>query len=286
MNLRIATADGLVEPGSRAPVTGPVRVFGDVLIAGDRELLWYGDAGWTRVGEAPGLRCAVDAPGGVLAGTEGAHLLRLRANDLVRLPGFETAPGRDEWYTPWGGPPEVRSLACTPDNVLFANVHVGGILRSDDAGRSWTPTVDVDLDVHQVRSVWGRDDLLVAAAAVGLLISADGGHSWRVHAEGLDGTYCRAVAAPDAAILVSASEGPRGRRSAIYRTDPQAERPFERVSDWMDANVDTHALDGIGEHVAFGTATGEVWESTDTGTTWSRTHTKLATVTSLSLVPG
>lgn len=284
MNLRIATADGLFESGSRATVNGPVRVFGDVLIAGDRDLLWHGDAGWVRVGDAPGLRCAVDAPGGVLVGTEGAHLLRLHAADLQRVPGFEQVTGRHEWYTPWGGPPEVRSLACTADNVLFANVHVGGIARSDDGGRTWTPTVDIHLDVHQVRSVWGRGDLVVAAAAVGLLVSTDGGTRWRVHADGLDGTYCRAVAVPDGAILVSASEGPRGHRAAIYRTSIHADRPFERVTDWMEGNVDSHALDGIGETIVYGTPSGDVWESVDTGTTWHRTHHRLPSVTSLSLL--
>ncbi len=285
MKVRIATADGLIEPGSRASIDGPVRVFGDVLVGGDRELYWHGEAGWTRVGEAPGLRCAVDAPGGILAGTEGGHLLRLRANDLVRLAGFDDARGRDQWHTPWGGPPEVRSLACTPDNILLANVHVGGILRSEDAGRTWRPTVDIEADVHQVRSVWGRSDLVVAASGIGLLISADAGQTWRVHADGLEGSYCRAVAAPDAAILVSASEGPRGRRAAIYRTSLAADRPFERISEWLDGNIDTHALDGFAEHVMYGTPHGEVWESTDTGTTWSRTHQKLASVTSISLVP-
>lgn len=284
MDLRIATASGLVADDSRALPAGPARVFGDALIVGDRDLFWHAESGWTKVGAAPGLRCAVDAPGGLVVGTEGAHLLRRRGDGLVRIDGFETVPGRDEWYTPWGGPPEVRSLACTADNVLLANVHVGGIARSDDAGRNWTATIDLHADVHQVRSVWGRGDLVVAAAAVGLCISVDGGRTWRVHDDGLDHTYCRAVAVPDAAILVSASEGPRGRHSAIYRTSIHADRPFERVTDWMTGNVDTAALDGMGERVVYGTAGGEVWESTDSGTTWEQRHKGLAPVTSLSLV--
>ena len=284
MNLRIATAAGLVDPGSRAPADGPVRVFGDALIAGDRRLFWHGDAGWTEIGQAPGLRCAVDAPGGLVVGTEGAHLLRLGPTGLTRIDTFETVEGRDEWYTPWGGPPEVRSLACTADNVLLANVHVGGIARSDDSGRTWTQTIDIHFDVHQVRSIWGRGDLVVAAAAVGLCISRDGGRTWRVRAEGLDHTYCRAVAVPDEAILVSASEGPRGKQAAIYRTSIHGDTPFERVTDWMTGNIDTAALDGFGTQAAFGTASGDVWQSDDSGATWSRTHHGLAPVTSLSIV--
>jgi len=285
MNLRIATAAGLVDPGSGAPADGPVRVFGDALIVGDHRLFWHGEAGWYEIGQAHGLRCAVDAPGGLVVGTEGAHLLRLGPTGLTRIEAFETMEGRDDWYTPWGGPPEVRSLACTADNVLLANVHVGGIARSDDSGRTWKPTMDIHFDVHQVRSIWGRGDLVVAAAAVGLCISRDGGVTWRVSAEGLDHTYCRAVAVPDEAILVSASEGPRGKQSAVYRTSIHGDTPFERVTDWMVGNVDTAALDGFGTQAAFGTASGEVWQSSDSGATWSRTHHGLAPVTSLSLLP-
>jgi len=284
MRVRIATADGLIDP-SGATVPGPVRVFGDVLISGDRDLLWFGDRGWTRIGSFPGLRCAVDAPGGVLVGTDGAHLLQLGAGGLERIESFETMDGRDEWYTPWGGPPEVRSVACTPDNVLLANVHVGGIARSDDSGRTWVPTIDIGADVHQVRSVWGRQDLVVAAAAVGLCISTDSGMTWRVQSEGLDLTYCRAVAVPDAAILVAASDGPRARRSAIFRTSIHADTPFERVTDWLDAPVDSHALDGLGDDAVFGTSAGEVWQSEDAGRSWTRTDRNLAGVTSLSLLP-
>ena len=53
----------------------------------------------------------------------------------------------------------------------------------------------------------------------------------------------------------------------------------------MSGNIDTAALDGFGTQAAFGTASGEVWQSDDSGATWSRTHHGLAPVTSLSLVP-
>ena len=287
MNQRIATAEGLIETaiGSAPTVPGPVRIFGDIAVAGGRRVLWHGEQGWVEIGNAGGVVCAVDAPGGVIVGTEGAHLLRHTPSGLEAIRGFDTMDGRDDWHTPWGGPPEVRSLACTPDNVLFANVHVGGIARSDDGGRTWNPTVDIEHDVHQVRSVWGRADLIVAATAIGLLISTDAGLNWRVHVRGLHATYCRAVAVPDESILISASEGPRGHQSAIYRTNIHATERFERVTDWIDGNVDSHALDGFGAHAVFGTPRGEVYESADAGATWSRSRQGLAPVTSLSLVP-
>ena len=125
---------------------------------------------------------------------------------------------------------------------------------------------------------------MVAASADGLLVSSDAGVNWRAHTRGLHATYCRAVAATDDGILVSASEGPRGRQSAIYRTNASATERFDRVSDWIDGNVDSHALDARGNDAAFGTPRGELYESSNSGITWRRTRTGLPAVTSLSIV--
>jgi hypothetical protein len=283
--LRIGTVEGLLEPPDGMTITGPTRVFGDAALAADGRVLWHRDGGWTELANGPDLLCAVDAPGGLLIGTEGAHLTRVTPDGLQRVASFEATAGRNEWYTPWGGEPEARSLTRTDDNVLLASVHVGGIPRSDDGGRSWHPTIDIEADVHQVRAVAGRDPLVVAAAAVGCCRSDDRGLTWQVLAEGLHATYCRAVAIAGDALLVSASEGPRGRKSALYRRGLTSSAPFERVTDWLDGNVDTHALDALGDHAVFGTRSGVVWQSMDAGATWDILLEDLAPVTSISLVP-
>ncbi|MGZ4690186.1 MAG: WD40/YVTN/BNR-like repeat-containing protein [Acidimicrobiia bacterium] len=283
--LRIGTAEGLVELPGGVTVAGPTRVFGDAVICADGRVLWSRNGGWTELANGPDLLCAVDAPGGLLIGTEGAHLARVGPSGLQRVESFESTPGREDWYTPWGGAPETRSLARTDDNVLLASVHVGGIPRSDDGGRSWHPTIDIAADVHQVHAVVGRDEVVVAAAGVGFCRSDDGGITWRVFAEGLHATYCRAVAVTGDAVFVSASEGPRGRDSAVYRRGLESSGPFERVSDWIDGNVNTYALDALGDHVVYGTRAGVVWQSTDGGTTWEVLVDELAPITSVSLVP-
>src|SRR5437763_19482 len=67
--------------------------------------------------------------GGLLRGTRKARLLRIGENAAVELVGgFDRAPGRDGWYTPWGGPPDTRSISEDRQSV-FVNVHVGGVLR-------------------------------------------------------------------------------------------------------------------------------------------------------------
>jgi hypothetical protein len=47
-----------------------------------------------------------------------------------------------------------RSIANWDDD-LYANVHVGGILRTADGGETWTPTIDIDADVHHVTTAEG-----------------------------------------------------------------------------------------------------------------------------------
>lgn len=283
--LRIGTAEGLVEPPHGVTVTGPTRVFGDAALCADGRVLWHTHAGWTELASGPDLLCAVDAPGGLLIGTEGAHLTRVSPDGLHRVASFEVVAGRDDWYTPWGGAPETRSLTRTDDNVLLASVHVGGIPRSDDGGRTWHPTIDIEADVHQVRAVPGREEVVLAAAAVGFCRSDDHGLTWRVIADGLHATYCRAVAVAGDAVLVSASEGPRGRESALYRRALKSTDPFERVTDWIEGNVDTHALDALDDQVVYGTRAGVVWQSLDAGTTWEILADDLAPITSISLVP-
>lgn len=285
MDLRIGTADGLIEPPRGTTVAGPLRVFGDAALTADGRVLWHTDGEWKVLATAPGLLCALDAPGGLLLGTEGAHLLRVGRDGLEPVSGFDRVAGRATWYTPWGGPPDVRSLTRTEDNVLLASVHVGGIPRSADGGRTWSPTIEVAADVHQVRSVPGTIDLVVAAAAVGCCVSRDAGSTWSVWTEGLHAHYCRAVAVSGDLVLMSASEGPRGRRCAVYRASLSGGGAFERVTDWIAGNVDAHALDALEGTVVYGTRDGTVWRSDDYGAIWYVVADGLAPVTSVSLVP-
>jgi hypothetical protein len=279
----IGTAGGLREAdGSTAFEGRPVRVFDHAAIVGGTQLVWHDGDSWQEKATARGMLCVADAPGGLLVGTEGAHLLQLAPEGLARVEPFEHAPGKDEWYTPWGGPPDTRSIAVTDENVLLVNVHVGGIVRSADGGRSWSPTIDVHADVHQVVAVHGRREIALASAAVGLCRSADGGMSWTVEDEGLHATYCRAIAVGASTVYVSASEGPRGRRSAIYRA-ALAGGALERISDWIEGNVDSGCLAARGDTVAYGTVDGRVMRSDDRGDSWAVVARGLDTVLSVTM---
>jgi len=228
---------------------------------------------WFSVSRLSGLQatCVADTRAGVIVGTSSAHLCRIAGEGVERLDSFERAPGRKEWFTPWGGPPDTRSLTEDGDTV-YVNVHVGGILRSHDHGESWQPTIEIEADVHQVTTGHGN---VYAAGGAGLSVSGDKGTTWATSDEGLHASYCRAVAVCGDMILLTASTGPRGGRSAVYR-GPIDASSFERcdggLPGWFGHNIDTYCLDAKrdGSLAAFGTEDGRLFTSTDQGRSWSQ----------------
>jgi hypothetical protein len=243
-------------------------------IAGDLALV-EGRAVWCNgdwLGEpidGPPATCVLPFDGGALVGTTEGHLFRLPAGEPVS--SFEDAPGRNAWYTPWGAPADVRTLAAAPDGTLYVNVHVGGILRSTDGGQTWAPTLDIDLDVHQV--VVAGDGTVLAACAQGLAVSEDAGDTWTVADDGLAATYARAVAVAGDTVLMSVSTGPDGGRAAVYRRPLHGGGPFRRTSIGLPGtfpgNVDTFCLVADGDLAALGTFAGRVYLSDDAGGSWA-----------------
>lgn len=296
--LLIGTGDGVVDlDGSEALAghrAGPFTSGDDVMGLVDGKAVVARDpGGWhdvAFVGE--GAECVATADGTVFVGRAGAHVDVVGPEArLERLPGFESAPTRADWYTPWGGPADTRSLTISADGTLLANVHVGGILRSTDAGATWHATIDLHHDVHQVLAHPTRRGLVLAATAVGLARSDDDGATWEVVDEGLHATYLRAVAIAGDTVLVSASTGPGGSRSAIYRRplDPPSEAPFERcrrgLPESLAGNIDTFCLvgDPDGGLVAFGDHEGAVFVSWDAGGSWDAARSGLAPIVALTL---
>jgi hypothetical protein len=249
----------------------------------DGRAVWR-DGDWVgKEVEGPAATCLLPVDGGLLLGTAEARLVRHPTGEGVA--SFDDAPGRDEWYTPWGGPADVRSLAAAPDGTLYVNVHVGGILRSTDGGATWEPTLDIHLDVHQV--IVADDGTVLAATARGLATSTDAGHTWTVADDGLPATYARAVAVAGDTVLLSASTGPDGRRAGVYRRPLKGGQPFRRsaigLPGTFPGNVDTFCLVADGDRAALGTFAGRVYASDDAGASWS-TVAAGPPVTCLSLV--
>lgn len=204
--------------------------------------------------------------GMVWVGGDEAALWRLADGVLEPVESFRRAPTRDAWSTPWGGPPAVFSMASHGDD-LYVSVHVGGIIRTSDGGRSWTATIDLDDDVHQVAV--GPDGTVWAATGhSGLASSRDRGETWSYHTEGLHGTYLLAVAVSTAGVLVGASSGHASRDGAVYLFDGAR---FERLGllNAMDGAVGPRQLSASGNHAALAAPGGSVFASADGGRTWS-----------------
>jgi photosystem II stability/assembly factor-like uncharacterized protein len=208
----------------------------------------------------------------VFAGTYTARLLRLDDDELVPIESFDHIANRDQWHAV-GPALNVRSMTATCDEqVLLANVHVGGIQRSTDAGETWEPTIEVDDDVHEVRAHPTDPSVVMAAAAVGLCVSTDAGRTWTVETDGLPTTYARAVNFSGDDVVISISDGPRAKQSAIYRR-PVAGGTLVRVDDGLGdrlvGNVDTRCLATGRGRAALADGDGTLWMSADGIRDWS-----------------
>ncbi len=233
------------------------------------------------------VTCLGATPAGLLVGTARAHLLRLERDRLVPVPSFDEAEGRAAWYTPWGAPADVRSISAGPDGSVYVNVHVGGVLRSTDAGASWCPMLDIEHDVHQVLAPAAHPGLVLAAAFDGFGVSPDGGDTWRWENQGLHAHYCRAVVLAGDTVVLSASDGHHGRRAAIYRRRLEGDTRFERcragLPEWFSDNVDTGCLAVDRSAVVLGTEDGGVFLSHDAAATWDAVAKGLAPVRAVAL---
>ena len=229
-----------------------------------------GDSGVTA--HPSGIDGAIDSmlvldgeAGVLLLGTGEAHLYRAtlgRGVRVERVAAFDALECRSGWDTPWGGPPALRSMAATPDGWVYADIHVGSIMRSPDRGVSWEPvTPTLHRDVHEVATCPTAPERVYANTAAAVYVSRDRGDSWQHCGQGLGARYGRAMAVhprnPDS-MLAAVSDGPHGEhvRGGLFRSDDGGVT-WEHVSDGFPAstreNIDTF-------HVQFD-ASGVPWAS-------------------------
>lgn len=217
-----------------------------------------------RLTDGRGL-CIHEHRGSVLVDGKDARLWRLDGGDLVRVASFDEAPTRDQWSTPWGGPPDVFSMASHGDD-LYVSVHVGGILHSADDGQTWRATIDLHDDVHQV-VVDDAGTVWAATGRRGLARSTDKGGTWQYLADGLHATYLLAVAVTDASVLVSAQSGHAGGDTAVYLLAGDRFEPVTGLPSPL-SGVSPRHLAASGTDAALATDEGAIYLSDDGGRTW------------------
>lgn len=234
----------------------------------------------------------------IFVGTDDARILTLsKDHTLEQIDTFASIEGRDSWLAGTAiidgqevGPPlGVRSLHGAQNGLLLANIHIGGIPRSVDGGSTWSPTIDVSLDAHEVR-VDDRDtNLVVAATAEGLCMSHDGGNSWSLHTDGLHTPYCSAVTIAGSSVFVAASEGHFAAKGFIYRRSTKRgaetmKKAAEGLPEWLDGIVDTSCIASTSKQMALVSAQGSVYLSNDAGQRWRKEKERLAAVSSLLII--
>ena len=252
---------------------------------------------WSAIADSEfELSCCMAAADAIYAGTDDARMLRLNHDGGVLQPldGFDHVPGRDTWFAGSAivngqrlGPPlGIRSVAANSNGkVLYANVHVGGIPRSTDGGRTWHPTIDIHSDVHEVCAHPTDPDIVIAASAVGLCLSRDAGATWTIEREGLHAPHCSAVAFCGDDILVSASLDPFAPKGRVYRRPIRPDGKITLVEDglpqWTNGKVDTSCIASNGTMVAMVDSGGTLYVSTDFGSSWSREDVQLPSPSSV-----
>ena len=298
VRILVATRDGLHSLGADGQrlavahagrsVTAIARDGRQLWAIVERSEVWYAPTGrWRSVASLERYTATCIAmTDAIHVGTSEARLFRLEGTALEPVVAFDAVEGRSAWYTPWGGPPDTRSVSEWGDEV-YVNVHVGGILHTDDRGATWNRTIDIDADVHQVATA---DGLVLAACAGGLATSSDRGTTWTMRSDGLEGPYSRAVVVSGDELLVSASDGPRGGRAAVYRgglSDGRFERCTDGLPAWFEDNIDTYCLDSLndGSFAAFGTADGRLFCSENRGRQWRELSVGLPAVQHVLIVP-
>jgi hypothetical protein len=241
------------------------------------------------------LACAVEVGDVIYVGTDDAHVLRVSTNGQIdTLRGFDAVPGRDAWYAGSAlidgqlvGPPlGIRSIAATSDGaVLLANVHVGGVPRSTDGGVTWQPTLNIDSDVHEVCAHSIDPGIVIAASAIGLCVSRDGGATWTIEQEGLHALHCSAAAFVGNDILVAASADHFASQGAVYRRPIDGGYPLAPIGGdfprWTDGIADTGCIAARASSVAVADKGGNLYVSVDAGRTWSHRANGLPAVSSV-----
>jgi hypothetical protein len=232
----------------------------------------------------------------IYAGTDDARMLRLShgRGGLDPIDGFDDIAGRDAWFAGSAivngqrlGPPlGIRSVAANSSgSILFANVHVGGIPRSMDGGRTWQPTIDINSDVHEVRAHPADPEIVAAASAIGLCISYDAGATWTIERDGLHAPYCSAVAFSGDDILVSASTDHFATEGRIYRRPVRPDGAIVAVENglpaWINGIADTGCIATNGSTIVVVDRAGVLYLSNEFGLAWSRSGSELPTPSSV-----
>ena len=204
--------------------------------------------------------------GSVMAGTIPAAVYRKNGGGWQELEGVRLASSGATFPPSPELQARTRYLAAEPDNPnrLYAGIEVGGLLVSDDAGKSWRAVTDglTDLDVHEVLPCENTAGLVLAACGDKAFRSADRGAHWEeITPAGRDYGMSLGEDVEGAVYLGSAKGRPNtwlkasGADAAIFRSANGGSK-WETVIDGLHGGVMSMCAAGNG--IIAGTSDGEL----------------------------
>jgi len=264
---------------SASVVAGYVHKEKLAVIVNDRDVWTFASGAWNQaVSTNITLNCICSAADGrLLVGTESARLAWIADGRLNFIESFDAVPERKLWKTPWGGPPDVRSLAVSTDGTIYANIHVGWIVRSQDGGETWRNLrEDLEMDVHQVAAHTSDPETVFAATAKGFYISKNHGETFTHQQDGMPYHYQRACAYfPERDVyLVSTSRGPHGGADALLCRSGDGGKRWALVNglpEHIGENIDTFQIIVVrGGYALVIVEDTALYETRDWGLSWQK----------------
>ncbi|ANK82406.1 MAG: hypothetical protein TEF_17625 [Rhizobiales bacterium NRL2] len=224
MDILAGTSRGIFRINGGAPVqTLTARGVRDIVRAGGRLMAGTGEGLWISDDDGGSWRCAALADreiwqirqagdGAIYAGTQPAGLFRSEdgGESWSEIESFTQSPEAARWCVPIDPPlpGRARAIVVDPDDPqrIAVGVEVGGIMLSEDRGRSWNlvmPGGNPDLHmmfadpaqpgVVYASTGYGRFDGIaeMVEGNAGVFRSDDGGRNWAYAWKGITPRYAR-----------------------------------------------------------------------------------------------
>jgi photosystem II stability/assembly factor-like uncharacterized protein len=233
----------------------------------------------------PSTLYAVTEPAGLFLSRDGGA-------SWTEIAGFRSAPGFTEWCVP-ANPPRpgrARSIVLDPSNAmrLVVGVEVGGVVLSEDGGRTWTMNrPGGNPDLHNIVAKPDAPGVLFASTGfgridrsepmekriAGMFRSDDHGKSWRFQWQEMTPPYTRplcidprrphAVTVGSSPTAFSAFKDEGGAKAMLFQSVDGGET-WRSLCDpaHSPSPAQFHAVapdPDIAGHVLAGTDTGELW---------------------------
>jgi photosystem II stability/assembly factor-like uncharacterized protein len=236
----------------------------ELVLAGTHDGIWRspdGGATWEAANEGllikhiRWLACHAGDDGYQLAGTEPAGIFVSRdgGSSWERRTEVDELRKQHGWYLPYSPASGcVRGFALNGDRI-YAAVEVGGVLRSNDRGNTWSlvsgsrgdpyyvpPSAFIHPDVHSLTGHPSSNDLVYAPTGGGFFRTRDGGATWQMQYR----CYCRAVwvEATDAEHMILGPADGVDRNGRIEESKDGG-KTWQFASDGLDAPWRRHMVE-------------------------------------------